>query len=532
MAINERPESLFNWREPNYTPIIAARADRLQKLRRDPGLLRAVRAHYAHDNPADFISDWMWTYDPRRTPSVIPFLLFPKQREYIEWLLYRVRHQESGLTEKSRDMGITWLNMAFALWMWNYWPGAKIAFGSRKEALVDRAGDPDSIFEKGRMILRSLPQEFVPNGYVEKKHATHLRLTNPETGNTITGESGDNIGRGGRSTLYLKDESAFYERPERIEAALSQNANVKIDCSTPNGAGNPFYTKRHSGNLPVFTFHWLEDPRKNLYDESCQCYPWYEKQKREIDNPVIIAQEIDIDYEASTEDLVIPPEWVRAAVELDLPISGLRYSSLDVADDEGKDVNAQAFRNGVVVQRMKTWNGIDTTKTTRRAHGNAIEYGANIVVYDSIGVGAGVKGEATSGNLHGVTFVPFNAGANPLPGWFVPPSKEGRGIKNSDLFLNLRAHAWWSLRIRFEKTYRYVVEKDKSIPIDDLISIPNRPQLISELSRPKWGHTSTGKIKIESKEAMAARGIPSTNEADAVMQLFKFKQPTAGTWGR
>jgi len=84
-------------------------------------------------------------------------------------------------------------------------------------------------------------------GFDIKWHAPHLKIVNPETESTITGEAGDNIGRGGRNSIYFKDESAFYEHPLTIDAALSQNSDVKIDVSTPNGIGNPFYQKRFAG---------------------------------------------------------------------------------------------------------------------------------------------------------------------------------------------------------------------------------------------------------------------------------------------
>lgn len=528
-----RVEDQFNWLEPDYTPIIKARAARLQRLREDPELLDRARAYY-RKHPADFISDWMWTYDPRRInrglPPNMPFLLFRKQREYLEWLHWDlVMKSRSGLAEKSRDMGVTWLNMGYGIWAWTFIPGIKIGYGSRKEALVDRIGDPDSIFEKGRMLVDTLPPEFVPNGYQRKKHATHMKILNPENGASLTGESGDDIGRGGRNALYFKDESAHYPRPDSIEAALSQNADVKVDVSTPKGSGNPFYKKRHSGKIPVFTFHWMEDPRKNYKDPETGLYPWYEKQKDEIDNPVILAQEVDIDYEASAEDLVIPPAWVRAAVELEIDDSGTRISGLDVADDEGYDVNALTLRKGPVVKEIRTWNGIDTTKTARRAHALAMEFGAHTIVYDAVGVGAGVKGEANSLNLRGVTFVPFKAGASrDISGWYSPPTDEGRGIKNADLFLNWRALGWWNLRRRFENAYKYA-NGDRSIPNDELISIPNDRELISELSRPMWEETGAGKIKIESKKHMrTVRGVASPNKADALMQSFTYKRRRAG----
>jgi hypothetical protein len=58
---------------------------------------------------------------------------------------------------------------------------------------------------------------------------------------TATGEAGDNIGRGGRTLGYFKDESAHYEHRDLIEAALGDNTNVQIDISSVNGLGNVFH---------------------------------------------------------------------------------------------------------------------------------------------------------------------------------------------------------------------------------------------------------------------------------------------------
>ncbi|NOZ53812.1 MAG: hypothetical protein GXP08_11885 [Gammaproteobacteria bacterium] len=338
----------------------------------------------------------------------MPFILFPRQKEYIYWLLDKYESKEDALVEKSRDAGATWLNMAFSVWMWRFHRGVKIGFGSRKEMLVDRLGDPDSIFEKGRMILKNMPKEILPVGFNINLHTPYMKILNPENSSAITGEAGDNIGRGGRSSMYFKDESAFYERAERIDAALSQNSNVKIDVSTPNGNGNPFYRKRFSGKLPVFTFHWKDDPRK---DEK-----WYQKQIDTLD-AVTVAQEIDIDYSASVEGICIPSKYVRAAVNLKLDASGDKVAGLDVAD-EGGDDNVLLGMHGVVVKFIETWKIGNTTQTTRKAHRIATNKGYSKVNFDSIGVGAGVKGEAASiieiNKKSKVRFIGINVGKPPL----------------------------------------------------------------------------------------------------------------------
>ncbi len=72
------------------------------------------------------------------------------------------------------------------------------------------------------------------------------------------------------------------------------------------------------------------------------------------------------------------------------------------------------------------------------------------------------------------------------------------------MFKNLKAELWWLVRTRFEKTYEYVTGIKKHL-LEDLISIPNHPQLIAELSMPLHFRTENGKIQIESKDQMRTR---------------------------
>lgn len=508
---------MIDWSAPDYLPVIEERRRRLDLIRSDPRLLTAARKRYATPGgAADFIDDWVWTYDPRRLErggsASIPMILWPKQREYIAWLEERMTTGSSGIVEKSRDAGATYLSLAYALCLWLFRGAVKVGFGSRKAMLVDRIGDPDALFEKLRMMLRLIPRELLPAGFEEDKHATYMRLLNPETGATITGEAGDEIGRGGRSTIYFIDEAAKLMHPERIDAALSQNTNVRIDISTANGDGNPFYRKRHSGQFPVFTFHWRDDPRK---DDA-----WYAEQKRILD-PVIVASEIDIDYHASVENICIPAVWVRAAVGLKLPEAGERRGGLDVAD-EGGDLNAFVSGVGVVVKYIETWAEGTTTQTARKAAWLAREQHLDALNFDGIGVGAGVRGEwreleRTDRKLCRANAI--NVGSKDLKGEFEP------GRRNADLFENLRALLWWSMRRRFMRTYEHV-NGIREWPVEDLIALPTPDEcpkvadLISELSRPKAGFNGAGKIQIESKSDMKARSVPSPNVADALMLMF------------
>lgn len=499
---------MIDYKQPDYLPILQKRIDLLQRLQREPHTLAAFKLHYK-TNPVDFINDWGMTYDPRmvarKMPAFMPFLLFPKQEDFILWLYESFLIKEDGLAEKSRDMGFTWLAVSFSVWLWLFHDGVKVGWGSRKEQLVDRLGDPDSIFEKMRMFIRLLPSVFLPIGYDEKKHATYLKIINPANGSVIAGEAGDNIGRGGRSSIYFKDESAFYERPEKVEAALSQNSDVKIDISTPNGNGNPFYVKRFSGKIRVFTMNWRDDPRKD--DD------WYKKQCDTLD-PVTVAQEIDIDYDASVENICIPASWVAAAVNYPLPKEGMKFAGYDVAD-EGGDYYALIKRHGNFVYHVEKWKDGTTTQSTRKVFNACLEDKVDVINYDSVGVGAGAKGEFAELNTNlQFSISGINTGDSVPHGTY-----RDTGRLNKDMFLNLKAYLWWDMRLRFKRTYEAKNEL-ATFPPEELISIPNNTELISELSRPKYFLAENGKIQIESKKDMKKRGTPSPNLADALMLSF------------
>lgn len=347
---------------PDYEAEYRRRAERLERIRADPAILAGLKEYY-RTRPADFVQDWGMTFDPRNAevglPTTMPFLLFPKQRDFLEWLQDRWKGREDGLAEKSRDMGVSWLCVAFAAWMFLFHPGTVAGFGSRKEEYVDDLNDPKSLFWKARQFINLLPVEFRPRGWDPKKHAPFMTITNPENGSAIVGEAGDNIGRGNRTSIYFKDESAFYERADSIDAALSQTSNCKIDVSTPNGNGNPFYRRRHSGKVKVFTFHWRDDPRKGP--------EWYAKQQELLD-PVVLAQEVDIDYNASTNDSWIPGTLIVAAQGLgpaDVEVNGPWAVGVDAAH-MGDDESVITKRRGLLTLPQVTHRKIDGPELAAR----------------------------------------------------------------------------------------------------------------------------------------------------------------------
>lgn len=529
----------FDFRKPDYTAVFEWRMERLERIRKAPEMLPALREFY-RTNPAQFIIDWGMTTDPRNLdfglPVSIPFLLFPKQEEWINWIMDRRKGLENGLTEKSREMGLSWTSIGLACSLCLFNKEMVIGFGSRKEEYVDSTGSPKALFWKARKFVEMLPVEF-RGVWNYKKHAPYMRVEFPESGSVITGEAGDNIGRGDRTTLYFVDEAAFLKRPQLIEASLSQTTRCRIDLSSVNGMANPFAQKRHSGKIPVFTFHWRSDPRKD--DE------WYRKECDKIDNPVVVAQELDLNYNASAEGVLIPNEWVQAAVDAHIKLgiqpTGKRLGAMDVAD-EGRDKNSFSTRHGFLLENVREWSGVgsDIYQSVEKVFGYCDKDNLEEYRFDEDGLGAGVRGDARAINeLRSAASRPMIL-ATPFRGSggvFDPEDEAVRGDNgqnarlNKDFFANAKAQSWWHLRKLFRNTYRAVVEGMDYDP-DEIISISStmkrKDKLIIELSQPTYSINGVGKISVNKQPD----GTKSPNLADSVMINYAPMDSSLDIWSK
>jgi hypothetical protein len=521
---------------PDYTAEYKKRAKRIALLKKDPSLIIGAKEYYKN-NPIAFINDWCITYDPRNvgteTPAIMPFILFPRQEDVVNFVYSCLRDKENGLMEKCRTFGATWLACGISTHLFLFEPGAAIGFGSNKAEKVDKLGNPDSILEKVRMIIDYMPRFFWPDGFDPKKHATYMRLINPENGASITGEGGVNIGRGGRKLVYFLDEAAHIEHADRVESALSETTNVQIALSSVFGTSNIFYRRRHAGEVwepgtdvtpgktRVLILDWREHPHMTQ--------EWYDKKRARAEEEGLLhlfAQEIDRDYASAVEGVVIKNAWIKSAIDahlkLDFSDDGMLLSGLDVAD-EGGDKDAYVQRSGVILKKACMWGQGDTGVTARKALTYMKESGVKVVQYDCIGVGAGVKAEYNRLNKEGLlkdeVFVPWSASASPL-------NKKGRVIKgdkntprNKDFYSNLKAQGWWQLRNRFEKTHR-AVTGEAEYDVSELISIPSKLEyrhvVEQELSQPTYSTNGRGQIVIDKKPP----GTKSPNIADAIVMCY------------
>lgn len=218
---------------------------------------------------------------------------------------------------------------------------------------------------------------------------------------------------------------------------------------------------------------------------------------------------------------IIKPVWIEAAVDAHIKLGfeprGKRIVGFDVADD-GEDANATILRHGSVALSVEEWRGQDVIYSADHVYDYGLKNNVDTVIYDSIGMGAGVKAQFNRKDNR-IRTIGFNAGAAVEK----PEANYVQGKTNKDMFSNLKAQQWQLVADRFYNTWRAVTNGDK-FSDDQLISISSDMKdieyLKAELSRPRVDYDNNGRVKVESKKDMKKRGIPSPNKADAFIMAF------------
>lgn len=111
------------------------------------------------------------------------------------------------------------------------------------------------------------------------------------------------------------DEMAFMSNAHAINTSCASATPCRLFNSTPNGEGNEFYRmkrlterrkdsegERHEPEIKYLRYHWTENPLYCEYDGDKRRY----NQKIKGMSREQIAQELDIDYNASVEGRVYP----------------------------------------------------------------------------------------------------------------------------------------------------------------------------------------------------------------------------------
>jgi hypothetical protein len=253
--------------------------------------------------------------------------------------------------------------------------------------------------------------------------------------------------------------------------------------SNPRRNTGPFYDSFHSKrafwkSLQIDS-RTVEGTDQKLFQSMIEQYG---------ENSTVSRVEVMGEFPQADDDTVIPMELIRAAVDRDVALTASEpiIWGLDVARFGG-DNSALCVRQGNTVFEITSFASMDLMQLcglikNRYDDATVLERPQEILV-DVIGIGAGVVDRLREQNL-------------PVRGINV---SESSSVKKN--YLNLRADLWFAIK-------DWLAQRDCRLPIDD--------ELASELAAPLYKYTSTGKIKIESKDEMRKRGIKSPDKADAL----------------
>ena len=221
------------------------------------------------------------------------------------------------------------------------------------------------------------------------------------------------------------------------------------------------------------------------------------------------------EFPAHSEDVLIPYDWVRAAMnrygEIDPSDSDPRILSYDVARSPTGDESVLGFRHGHRFRVHKTGQGWHTAEGAANARDAAIALGVTGFRMDHLGNGTGPYDLLTGWHEEGSLLVPpqgFAAGGSAI---------------DKERFVSLRAEAWWRLRVLLDPN-----SGSAGMPIE-LAPDKKLEAQLSTIKRPR--RQRDGKIVVEGKPDMKARGLPSPDRGDACMMAFAIMpEPEREPW--
>ena len=186
-----------------------------------------------------------------------PFITWPCQDDAAQIMVEAVQEGRNVLIDKSRDMGATWLFIAVFHWFWQFHRSVNFLEISRKQELVDKRGNPKSLFWKHDRLLERQPRWLQP-----RTERTELLLANKSLGSTISGEATTgSVGQGDRTTAAAVDEASRIRELDAVVSALRDTTSSIFLVSTPNGP-SAFSRFRFGGTFKTITLGYWDHPEK------------------------------------------------------------------------------------------------------------------------------------------------------------------------------------------------------------------------------------------------------------------------------
>ena len=298
------------------------------------------------------------------------------------------------------------------------------------------------------------------------------------------------------SIFYLFDEAkaipeGIFDAAEGAFASPEGGEALGLAISTPGEPSGRFHDMQVKRDR--YSDWWVRHWKLSEVIEAGRVgQSWVDKRKAQwgVDSPVYKNRVLG-EFAEPEAGGIISLSWVERANDLwhETVPAPVEVVGVDVARF-GDDKTCLSLGDGERVNEIRAYVKEDTMQTTGRVMGVLNANPGTRPVVDVLNMGAGVVDRLRE---QGVKVLAFHAGR-----------KTHRTDRSGELqFANVRAAAWWLFREALE---------------DGGIALPPDDDLTGELCAPRWSQTSTGRIKVESKDEIRKRLGRSTDKADAVIQ--------------
>jgi hypothetical protein len=269
---------------------------------------------------------------------------------------------------------------------------------------------------------------------------------------------------------------------EVIRPALADREGWALFIGTPKGVN--LFSKTYFD--AVNDDRWYADLKR--WSDTNVLKPAEVEDARRTMSAALFAQEFECDFFAATTNTLISLESVLEASRRIVTPAEVSYApkimGVDVAR-YGDDKNAIAKRQGRLLLPVRRFGGMDTMEVASQVTHDANEWKPHAIFVDIGGVGAGVGDRLRQ------------LGWNAIDVNF--------GSASADPRYHLKRTQIWAQMADWLKT----------------ASVPNDTVLHGEWVAPTYSYAGqTNKMKLESKDDMRARGIPSPDGADSVATTF------------
>ncbi len=317
---------------------------------------------------------------------------------------------------------------------------------------------------------------------------TAIKTQNPEwRALGVTSQKTENLeGRHAPEVLVILDESKGIpdEFFDSVQGMMSNPASKLLAIGTP-GLPRGWFARSFGLDRSLWQTHfqvpYYRIPRLLEHGDN-------EKKRLGEGNSWFRQQQL-AEFAGADEAVAIPSAAIQAAVERSyadadpkLVAQWERILALDPAG-KGSDDSVLTYRVGPCITKQEFWNGKDEMWTAGYTADKAVEFKAQRVVVDEVGLGAGVRSQIENILQDRIEVVGFNGGSGP---------------RDTERFAYLKAEEIFKLRERF---------------VNGEIEIPDDPKLIEQLCSYQIGFTPKGKTKVIDPE-------DSPDRADSLLMSF------------